>query len=166
MTIRTRTTVALLAGTAAIAAATAIPGLTGAQTIGEREITVRMKVRSGAQIQHRQNAKGDKLATGDAVFTRLAMSSPDGAALGSAYTECTNVGAKAGAFDATLQCVQTYRFKNGQIVTAGVVELSQREHLSIPIVGGSGEYRSASGFVGAGKPVKGFDSVDVLHLDG
>jgi hypothetical protein len=56
MSIRTRTTAAMLAAAAAIAAATAIPGLTGAQTTGEREITVRMKVRSGAQIQHRKNA--------------------------------------------------------------------------------------------------------------
>jgi hypothetical protein len=112
-----------------------------------------------------KNAKGDKLATGDAVFTRLAMSSPDGAALGSAYTECTNVGAKAGAINATPQCVQTYRFKNGQIVTAGVVKFSQLENLSIPIVGGSGAYRGASGVVSTGKPVKGFDSVDVLRLD-
>jgi hypothetical protein len=166
MSIRTRTTAAMLAAAAAIAAATAIPGLTGAQTTGEREITVRMKVRSGAQLQHRKNAKGDKLATGDAVLTRLAMFSPDGAALGSAYSECTNVGAKAGVFNAVLQCVQTYRFKDGQIVTAGVAKFSQLENLSIPIVGGSGAYRSASGSVGAGKPVKGFDSVDVLHLDG
>jgi hypothetical protein len=60
--------------------------------------------------------------------------------------------------------VQTYRFKNGQVVTAGVVKFAQLENLSIPIIGGSGAYRSASGFVSAGKPVKGFLSVDVLHL--
>jgi hypothetical protein len=51
--------------------------------------------------------------------------------------------------------VQTSRFKNGQIVTAGLVKFSQLENLSIPIIGGSGAYRSASGFVSAGKPVKG-----------
>jgi hypothetical protein len=33
-----------------------------------------------------------------------------------------------------LQCVQTYRFKDGQIVTAGVVKFSQLENLTIPIV--------------------------------
>jgi hypothetical protein len=38
--------------------------------------------------------------------------------------------------------------------------------LSIPIVGGSGAYRGASGQLTAGEPVEGFDSVDILHLDG
>lgn len=45
--------------------------------------------------------------------------------------------------------VQTSRFQNGQIVTAGVVKFSQLENLSIPIIGGSGAYRSASGFMSA-----------------
>jgi hypothetical protein len=45
------------------------------------------------------------------------------------------------------------------------VKFSQLENLSIPIVGGSGAYRGASGVVSTGKPVKGFDSVDVLRLD-
>ena len=155
----------LLAG-AAIAAATVIPALTDAQTNGEREITVRMKVRGGAQVQHRRSTRGDTLAPGDAVLVRLAMSDPDGAALGSAYTDCVNVGAKANAFKAMLQCTQTYRFRDGQIVTVGVARFSELENFSIAIVGGTGAYRGASGFVTAGEQVKGFDSVDVLHLDG
>jgi hypothetical protein len=166
MSIGTRTTAAALVAGAAIAAITVIPALTDAQTNGAREITVRMKVRGGAQIQHRRSARGDRLAPGDAVLTRLAMFSPDGAALGSAYSECVNVGAKADALKATLQCAQTYKFKDGQIVTVGVVRFSQLKNLSVAIVGGSGAYRGASGFLTAGKPVKRFDSVDVLHLDG
>jgi hypothetical protein len=166
MTMRTRTTAAAMVVVAGITAAIAIPALTGAQTSGAREITVRMKVRAGAQVQHRKSTKGDTLATGDAVLVRLAMSSPSGAALGSAYTECVNVGRKAAnPVNATLQCVQTYKFKDGQIVIAGVAKFSQLENLSLPIVGGSGAYRGASGFVSAGKPVRGFDSVDILHLD-
>lgn len=51
-------------------------------------------------------------------------------------------------------------------MTAGVVNFSKLDGVSIPIVGGSGAYRGASGFLGAGKPVEGYDSVDVLHLDG
>ena len=165
MSMRTQATAASMVVVAAIAAATAIPALTGAQTSGAREITVRMKVRGGTQIQHRKSTTGDTLAPGDAVLVRLAMYSPSGAALGSAFSECVNVGAKAGTVNATLQCVQTYRFKDGQIVTAGVVRFSQLKNLSVPIVGGSGAYPGASGFLTAGKPVKGFDSVDVLHLD-
>ena len=166
MSIGTRVTAAVLAAGAAIAAVTVIPALTDAQTNGAREITVRMKVRGGAQVQHRRSARGDRLAPGDVVLTRLAMLSPDGAALGSAYSECVNVGAKADPFKATLQCAQTYKFKDGQIVTVGVVRFSQLKNLSVAIVGGSGAYRGASGHVTAGESVKGFDSVDVLHLDG
>ena len=59
-----------------------------------------------------------------------------------------------------------HKFKDGQIVTSGVVKFSALDDLSIPIVGGSGAYRGASGEVGSGKPVKGFDSVDVLELEG
>ena len=166
MITRTRAAAAATAVVTAIAGATAIPALTGAQTSGAREITVHMKVRGGTEIHHRQRARSDKLATGDAVLVRLKMFSPSGAALGSAYTECVNVGAKAAGFKATLQCVQTYNFRDGQIVTAGVARFSELEKLSIPIVGGSGAYRGASGHLSAGEPVEGFDSVDILHLDG
>jgi hypothetical protein len=54
MRIRTWTTAAVLAAAAAIAVVTAIPAHIGAQTTGEREITVRMKVRAGAQIRARR----------------------------------------------------------------------------------------------------------------
>jgi hypothetical protein len=62
------------------------------------------------------------------------MFSPSGTALGSAYSECVNVGAKAPSYRATLQCAQTYEVKDGQIVTVGVVRFSQLENLSVPIV--------------------------------
>jgi hypothetical protein len=165
MSTRTRTAAAAMVAVGAIAAVTAIPAMTGAQTSGAREITVRMKVRGGTEIHHTKRAGSDKLATGDAVLVRLKMFSPSGAALGSAYTECVNVGARVNSFKATLRCVQVYKFRDGQIVTAGVARFSQLENLSIPIVGGSGAYRGASGQLTAGEPVEGFDSVDVLHLD-
>jgi hypothetical protein len=148
----------------AIAAVTAIPGMTGAQTSDAREITVRMKVRGGTEIHHTKRS-GGKLATGDAILVRLKMFSPGGAALGSAYTECVNVGSRSSSFRAALRCMQVYKFRDGQIVTAGVARFSQLENLSIPIVGGSGAYRGASGYLTTGEPVRGFDSVDVLHLD-
>lgn len=163
MTVKTRTAAAGLAVVAAMTAATALPALTGAQTTDAREITVRMKVTAGAQAQH--GKKGETLATGDSVLVRLKMSSAAGAALGTAYTECVNVGTRAKGERATLQCMQTYKFKDGQIVTAGIVNFSQLNGLSIPIIGGSGAYRGATGHLTAGAPVRGFDSVDVLHLD-
>jgi hypothetical protein len=163
MRFRTRTAAALVA-VAAIAATTAIPAITGAQTTGAREMTVRMKVRAGEMV-HNGKAKGNRLATGDALLLRLAMSSPTGDALGSAHTHCVNVGPTASAENALLQCTQTYRFKDGQLVIAGVVRFSQLENLAMPIVGGSGAYRGATGQLSSGAPVKGFDSVDVLHLD-
>ena len=162
MTTKTRATAAL-AVVAAIAAATAIPALTGAQTIDGRQITVRMKVTSGTPVQH--GKKGETLATGDSVLVRLKMTSPTGTALGTAYSECVNVGARAKGEQATLQCTQTYKFKDGQIVTTGVVKFSQLKNLAIPIVGGSGAYRGARGQLTDGVPVRGFDSVDILHLD-
>jgi len=165
MTTRTRTAAAAMVVVGAIAGATAIPALTGAQTNGAREITVRMKVRDGTEIHHAKRPKGDKPAPGDAVIIRLKMFSPTGTAIGSAYTECVKVG-RAGGLRAPLQCMQTYNFRDGQIVTAGVVRFSDLESISIPIVGGSGAYRGASGQLTAGEPVKGFASVDVLHLDG
>ena len=123
-----------------------------------------MKVTAGAQAQH--GKRGGTLATGDAVLVRLKMTSPAGAALGTAYSECVNVGGRAKGEQATLQCNQTYKFRDGQIVTSGVVRFSHLDGLSIPITGGSGAYRGASGHLTLGTPVRGFDSVDVLHLDG
>ena len=163
MTTKVRAAAVAIPVAAVIAAATAIPALTGAQTTDGREITVRMKVTSGAQAQH--GRKGEVLATGDAVLVRLKMTSPAGAALGTAYSECVNVGAPAKGEQAMLQCNQTYRFRDGQITTTGVVKFSQLEGLSIPITGGSGAYRGASGHLTLGAPVRGFDSVDILHLD-
>ena len=163
MITKTRMTAAAMAVVAAITAATALPALTGAQTTQGREITVRMKVTAGAQVQH--GTKGERLATGDSVLVRLKMTSPSGTALGTAYTDCVNVGVRAKGEQATLQCTQTYKFKDGQIVTAGVVKFSQLKNLAIPIVGGSGAYRGARGQLTDGAPVRGFDSVDILQLD-
>ncbi len=164
MTRKTRTAAAAMVAVATITAATAIPAMTAAQATGAKEITVRMKVTSGAQAQH--GKKGETLATGDAVLIRLRMTSPTGAALGTAFAECVNVGTRAKGEQATMQCTQTYRFKDGQIVVAGVVKFSQLKGLAIPIIGGSGAYRGASGQLTDGAPVRGFDSVDVLQLDG
>jgi hypothetical protein len=122
-----------------------------------------MKVQSGSEVKHQ---RGAKLATGDSLLIRLAMFDTGGARIGSAYTDCTNVGPAARAENAVLQCTQTYRFGDGQVVTSGIVKFSALDGLEIPIVGGSGAYRGASGHIGTGAPVEGYDSVDLLQLDG
>ena len=164
-----KTTSQVLAAVAGVTVATAVavPALTGAQTSGgARDITVQLKFRGASQTQHSDRSKGDTLAPGDALTVRLAMFSTDGAAVGTVYGDCVNVGRRARSQKATLQCTQTYRFADGQVVAQGVVNFSKLEGLAIPIVGGSGAYRSASGFLGAGRSVEGYDSVDILHLDG
>ena len=128
MSMRTQATAASMVVVAAIAAATAIPALTGAQTSGAREITVRMKVRGGTQIQHRKSTAGDTLAPGDAVLVRLSDVQPQWCRAGLCVQRVRQRRRQRPApFNATLQCVQTYRFKDGQIVTAGVVRFSQLE---------------------------------------
>jgi hypothetical protein len=73
-------------------------------------------------------------------------------------------GGQAQVFKATLECTSIYHFGDGQVVSEGVVQLDSSSP-TIAIVGGSGAYRSASGEVGAGQPVNGYDTVDMLHLD-
>lgn len=164
MTTRTRT---LAAGAlAAVATAVTIPALTGAQTSGAREITVREKVRSVALVHQNSHNKSDTLASGDSVVTLQALSSPEGAALGTLRTDCTNIGKKAPVFKATMQCLTTYRLNDGQVIAAGVVTLSSTDGLQFPIVGGSGAYAGANGYVSSGTPVKGYDTVDILHIAG
>jgi len=161
---RTRITAAALAAGAAVAAAAVIPSLGGAQAPAPTQLTLKMKVRGAEQVRHNKKVKGDTLAPGDMVIIRLDAFGADGTKAGSAYTECTNVGKKASSGNAKLQCTQTYTLRDGQIVTAGVISFSRLSDLRIPIVGGSGAYHGATGELGAGRPEKGFDSVDVLHL--
>lgn len=153
---------------AALVALAAIPALTGAQGAGTRDITVVDKVRAVkfVHVQAEDSARGERLAPGDRVLTRQSLFDQDRRALGTLFTDCTNVGAAAQVFDATLQCTSTYRFRDGEVVSAGVVRLGAGPTTGFPIVGGSGAYRGAQGEVSASAPLKGYDSVDVLHLDG
>jgi hypothetical protein len=162
--MRTRTRAIAAATAVAALGGAGIPALTGAQTTGERELTLRGKVVAGAEVKQ---GRGEALATGDALIVRLRFSDATGAPAGTAYSECTNVGPRARPMNAVLQCTQTYDLRDGQIVTSGVVRFSAPpQSLAVPIVGGSGAYRGARGQLTAGTPVRGFDTVDVLHIDG
>ena len=107
----------------------------------------------------------NRLATGDRVLTRQALYDSGRRARGTLFTDCANVGAPAPVFRATLQCTSTYRFHDGEVVSAGGVRLGAGATAGFPRVGGSGAYRGAHGEVSAGPSIKGFDSVDVLHVD-
>lgn len=148
---------------AAAATATAVPALTSAQSSG-RTITAHEKLIDLQFVHHKASTKGEKLAMGDAVVTRQSMKDDAGKPLGTLYTDCVNVGAKAAVFKATLECMTTYKFSDGEVTAAGVVKLSDPK-ASLPILGGSGAYVGVSGVVTPGEPAKGDDSVDVLQLN-
>ncbi len=154
------------AALAAIAAAAAIPALTGAQPSGPRDIIAREKVRTVKFVRAKPSTRGDRLDQGDRVITRQALFNQSDRAIGTLFTDCVNVGSATQVFKATLQCAATYRFSDGQVASAGVVRLSSARGARFPIVGGSGAYSSARGEVEAAAPVKGYDTVDVLHLAG
>jgi hypothetical protein len=165
--MRTQKRAVAAATLAAIAAAVALPALGGAQTSGAHDLTVRDKVRAVKFVHHGRSARGEKLAMGDRVITRQAVFNESDHRIGKLFTDCVNVGRKAQVFNATLECTSIYRFSGGQVVSQGIVRLgSSPASVRIAIVGGTGAYRSAAGEVGAGAPVKGYDTVDVLHLDG
>jgi hypothetical protein len=69
-------------------------------------------------------------------------------------------------FKATLQCVSADRFKDGEVVSAASWCSAPGGTIRFPIEGGSGAYRGAHGEVTSGKPAKGYQGSDVLHLDG
>ena len=155
-----------IAAVLALSAAVAIPALTSAQTVGAREIAVLEKVRAATFVHAKRSTRGERLRPGDRVLTRQALFAADGSAVGMLFTDCANVGRAAEVFKATLQCVSTYRFKDGEVVSAGVAVLSAGGTIRFPIVGGSGAYRGAHGEVTSGKPAKGYQSSDALHLNG
>jgi hypothetical protein len=154
------------AAAAALAAAIAIPTLSGAQTNGAREITVREKVRAVQFVHAKSSTKGERLARGDRVITNQALFDASNHGLGTLFTDCVNAGSTAPVFKAALQCTSTYRLADGQLVSAGIVKLDAGAVAGFPIVGGSGAYKAASGQITPGAPVNGYQGVDVLHLDG
>ena len=164
MSLSSRTLVGAALTAVALASAVAAPALTGAQTApAESQIVVREKVRD-VHFVRTSRAKGDRLRTGDRVVTRQALFGSDDKPLGTLYTDCVNLGPAAAVFKATLQCVTTYRLARGSILVSGVITLGSPAGTEAAIIGGTGAYRGATGYATPGKPEKGYDSVDVLHL--
>jgi hypothetical protein len=147
----------------ALASAAAIPALSGAQVPG-RDITVLEKVQSVRFVHVSRTAPGTRTALGDRVITRQAMFDTGRHPSGTLYTDCVAVGPPASLFKATLQCTATFRFADGQVMIEGVNRIGGTA--PVAITGGSGAYEGAHGQLTSGAPLKGFDTVDVLHLEG
>lgn len=148
---------------AAIAAVAVVPVLASdAQTSNALDITVREKVRSVKIDDIKPRSRRDRLSQGDRVTTRQAMFDAGNRPIGTLYTDCVNVGATAQIFKATLQCSASYRFANGLVAAAGVARLNPGARLAI--TGGTGAYQGVRGEVEMAAPVKGYDSVDILHI--
>src|SRR5215218_2144638 len=69
---------AISVAAAVAVAAVAVPTLTSAQTDGSRDITVREKVRAVKFVHAGASSRGERLAMGDHVLTRQALSDDKG----------------------------------------------------------------------------------------
>lgn len=164
MTVHRRvlTTIGIVVTSAS--AAVALPAITGARTPDRaRTITVQVKVVDIAKDDVAPKSRS-KVSLGDRLITRQSLYDANRKAVGTLYTDCSGVGPTKPVFGATLQCLATYRFGDGQIVAAGTTRLTGGTPL--PVVGGSGAYAGARGSVQLTQPARGFDSADVITIDG
>jgi hypothetical protein len=148
------------------ASAIALPALTSAQSTGARDITVREKVTWVRFLHQKTSTRGDRMLTGDRVLTYQRLYDESAKRIGALYTDCVNVGSAAHVYKATLLCTASYRLSHGQFATVGAIRLGGRPGASPTPIIGSGAYRGQHGEVASAPPVKGYESVDVLHIDG
>jgi hypothetical protein len=146
--------------------AVAVPALTSAQSSGARDITVREKVTWVRFLHQKTSTRGDRMLTGDRVLTYQRLYDQSSKRIGTLYTDCVNVGPAAHVYRATLLCTASYRLTEGQFATVGAIRLGGRPGASPTPIIGSGAYRGQHGEVASAPPVKGYESVDVLHIDG
>jgi hypothetical protein len=151
---------------ASAAGAIALPTLTAAQSTGPRDVAVREKVTWVRFLHQRTSTRGDRMLTGDRVLTYQRLYDESATRIGTLYTDCVNVGAAAHVYKATLLCTASYRLGQGQFATVGAIRLGGRPGASPTPIIGSGAYRGQHGEVASAPPVKGYESVDVLHVDG
>jgi len=148
------------------ASAIALPALTSAQSTGAHDITVREKVTWVRFQHHKTSTLGDRMLTGDRVLTYQRLYDESAKRIGTLYTDCVNVGPAAHVYKATLLCTASYRLSQGQFATVGAIRVGGRPGASPTPIIGSGAYRGQHGEVASAPPVKGYESVDVLHIDG
>lgn len=153
------------AGVVALSLGVAVPALTTAQTPAATVITVQEKVQTVIQDDVAPKAKRQSVSAGDRLITRQSLFDADKRRIGTLYTDCTSVGPTATFPRLTLLCTVTYKLGDGQIVAAGTARFND-DTSELPIVGGTGAYAGARGAVKTTKPIKGYDSADVLTING
>ena len=99
---------------------------------------------------------GDRLAIGGLLET------PSHQRLGTFGGSCIVVGAGSSLVTTPLVCQAVYRIAAGQIEAMGMMTLSKT---NLAIVGGTGAYEGAIGFVSPGRVAKGFSDADELTID-
>jgi hypothetical protein len=87
-----------------------------------------------------------------------------GGARGTETSDCVVTGAARAIPQAQVQCALVYRLPRGELIAVG--DLRLRPGQRVPIVGGTGAYAGARGYVTSRAPHRGFDSRDVLVLTG
>ncbi|HEV2057817.1 MAG TPA: dirigent protein [Solirubrobacteraceae bacterium] len=153
------------AGVAALSAGIAVPALTTAQTPAATVITVQEKVQTVVQDDVPPKAKRHSVSAGDRLITRQSLFNADERRIGTLYTDCTSVSATATFPRLTLLCTVTYKLGHEQIVAVGTARFND-DASELPIVGGTGAYAGARGTIKMTKPMKGYDSADVITING
>ena len=152
-------------GVAALSVGIAVPALTTAQTPTSTVITVQERVQTVVQDDVAPKAKRQSVSAGDRLITRQSLFDGDKQRIGTLFTDCTSVGPTAMFPRLTMLCTVTYKLGNGQLVAAGTARFSD-DTSELPIVGGTGAYAGAQGTVRTTKPMKGYDSADVITING
>ncbi len=149
----------------ALAGAAAVPALTTAQSPTARTITVQEANVQVAMDDVAPKSRGNRVSLGDRLTTRQSLFNASKARIGTLYTDCTSVGPTAQIFNgALLLCTLSYRFADGQISASGVFSLTKS--IPVPITGGTGAYAGAEGTIAPAKPLKGYDSADLITITG
>lgn len=153
------------AGVAALSVGIAVPGLTTAETPAATVITVQERVQTVVQDDVPPKAKRQSVSAGDRLITRQSLFDADKRRIGTLYTDCTSVGPTATFPRLTLLCTATYKLGDGQIVAVGTARFDD-DAGELPVVGGTGAYAGAHGTIKTTKPMKGYDSADVITING
>ena len=143
-------------------AAIAVPTISNAG-LPPSQLAFNEKVISTKFVQHAKATKGIQLAPGDSIVTRQSLFDDSDMRVGTLFTDCTNVGAKAQVFRAALSCNLTYRLASGDIVGSGVATLNDPD-AEFAVVGGTGDFQGVGGTASALPPEDGYDSRDQIDL--
>lgn len=137
---RRRRTVAIAAATVVVAG-----GLALGQSVASADTakTLRLKEIVTSTSFDDLGAKG--VSIGDRLAFKTVLKDGQGKKVAVSGADCLRVSGNSDA-NGLAQCVQTTRFRGGDLVTTGLYNLAAKSN-SYAIVGGTGRYRGASGQV-------------------